>query len=409
MTSISTKKQDTRPILSWAWPDPLPPRQETVEPRPTTQSYCTFKDQLSVASYVRIHYYTMAESTKGNSDKFILVTGGAGYVGSHTVLELLQAGDYQPVVVDNLGNSSTESIRRVETLTGKKVDVHTFDLLDRVKLKELFMKYKFYAVIHFAGLKAVGESVRLPLRYYRINIEIALNLIETMEEFEVRNFIFSSSATVYGDPQYLPIDEKHPTGNCSNPYGKTKYFVEEILADYHKSNTDWNIVLLRYFNPVGAHKSGMIGEDPRGVPNNLMPFVSQVAVGTRPELLVFGSDYNTPDGTGVRDYIHIVDLALGHVATLRQIDSNCGLKVYNLGTGKGVSVMELADALGETVGKPIPRKIVGRREGDIATCYADPSLAERELQWKATRDLAQMCEDTWRWQSNNPQGYNSKE
>ena len=351
----------------------------------------------------------MAETTNGICDKFILVTGGAGYVGSHTVLELLQAGHYQPVVVDNLDNSSTESIRRVEKLTGKKVDVHTFDLLDRVKLKELFMKYKFHAVMHFAGLKSVGESVRLPLQYYRVNIEIALNLIEIMEEFKVRNFIFSSSATVYGDPQYLPIDEKHPTGDCSNPYGKTKYFVEEILADYHKSNTKWNIVLLRYFNPVGAHKSGMIGEDPRGIPSNLMPFVTQVAVGTRPELLVFGSDYNTPDGTGVRDYIHIVDLALGHVAALRQIERDCGLKVYNLGTGRGVSVLELADALGKTVGRPIPRKIVERREGDIATCYADPSLAERELQWKATRDLAQICEDAWRWQSNNPQGYNSKE
>ncbi len=351
----------------------------------------------------------MAETTNGICDKFILVTGGAGYVGSHTVLELLQAGHYQPVVVDNLDNSSTESIRRVEKLTGKKVDVHTFDLLDRVKLKELFMKYKFHTVMHFAGLKSVGESVRLPLHYYRVNIEIALNLIEIMEEFKVRNFIFSSSATVYGDPQYLPIDEKHPTGDCSNPYGKTKYFVEEILADYHNSNTKWNVVLLRYFNPVGAHKSGMIGEDPRGIPSNLMPFVTQVAVGTRPELLVFGSDYNTPDGTGVRDYIHIVDLALGHVAALRQIERDCGLKVYNLGTGRGVSVLELADALGKTVGRPIPRKIVERREGDIATCYADPSLAERELQWKATRDLAQICEDAWRWQSNNPQGYNSKE
>ncbi len=340
------------------------------------------------------------------NQKFILVTGGAGYVGSHTVLELIQAGEYQPVVVDNLGNASTESIRRVEKLTGKTVDVHVFDLLDRGKLRELFTKYQFHTVMHFAGLKAVGESVSQPLRYYRVNIDIALNLIETMEEFNVKNFIFSSSATVYGDPQYLPIDEKHPVGNCSNPYGKTKYFVEEILKDYHKSNTSWNIILLRYFNPVGSHESGKIGEDPQGVPNNLMPFISQVAVGTRSELMVFGSDYDTPDGTGVRDYIHIVDLALGHVAALRQIEISCGLKVYNLGSGQGVSVLELADALGRAVGKPIPRKIVGRREGDIAICYADPSLAEKELKWKATRDLAKICEDAWRWQSKNPQGYN---
>ena len=350
----------------------------------------------------------MADRQNGEAVRYVLVTGGAGYVGSHTVLELLLAGTYQPVIVDNLENSSIESIRRVEKLTGKKVDTHIFDLQDRNKLRELFQKYSFFAVMHFAGLKAVGESVRLPLRYYHVNIDIAINLIEAMQEFGVNNFIFSSSATVYGDPQYLPIDEKHPTGNCSNPYGKTKYFVEEILKDYHKANPDWNIVLLRYFNPVGAHESGMIGEDPRGIPNNLMPFISQVAVGTRPELLVFGNDYDTPDGTGVRDYIHIVDLALGHVAALRQIESKCGLKIYNLGTGRGVSVLEMADALEKTVGKPIPRRIVGRREGDIATCYADPGLAERELQWRATRDLSKMCEDTWRWQSSNPHGYNSQ-
>lgn len=326
-------------------------------------------------------------------------------MGSHTILELLQNGLYQPVVLDNLANSSLESIRRVEELTGKKVHVHTFDLLDREKLKELFTEYDFYAVIHFAGLKAVGESVQSPLRYYHVNIEIAINLLETMEEFGVKNFIFSSSATVYGDPQYLPIDENHPVGNCSNPYGKTKYFVEEILRDYHRSNTSWNIVMLRYFNPVGAHESGMIGEDPRGIPNNLMPFLLQVAIGTRSELLVFGNDYATSDGTGVRDYIHIVDLALGHVAALKQIEIECGLKTYNLGTGKGVSVLELADALGKAVGKHIPRRIVERREGDIATCYADPSLAEQELEWKATRDLAKICEDAWRWQSRNPNGY----
>lgn len=344
-----------------------------------------------------------------NGTKYILVTGGAGFVGSHTVLELLKTDTYQPVIIDNLENASSESVKRVEKLTGKKVDLHVFDLLDIEKLREVFAKYNFCAVMHFAGLKAVGESVQLPLRYYHVNIEIAVNLVEMMQEFGVKNFIFSSSATVYGDPKYLPIDEKHPVGNCSNPYGKTKYFVEEILKDFHKSSPDWNIILLRYFNPVGAHESGMIGEDPRGIPNNLMPFISQVAVGTRPELLVFGNDYDTPDGTGVRDYIHIVDLAQGHVAALTQIEKGCGLKVYNLGTGEGVSVLELAAALEKVIGKSIPRKIVDRRDGDIASCFADPTLAERELKWKATRDLSKICEDAWRWQSTNPHGYNNEQ
>lgn len=341
--------------------------------------------------------------------KLVLVTGGAGYIGSHVVLELLNTGRYQPVAVDNLENSSVESLKRIEKITGKKVDFYEYDILDREKLTEVFKKYRFFAVMHFAGLKAVGESVRIPARYYRVNIDIALNLIEVMKEFGVKNFIFSSSATVYGEPQYLPIDENHPVGNCSNPYGKSKYFVEEILKDVYEAEPDWNIILLRYFNPVGAHESGEIGEDPRGVPNNLMPYVSQVAVGARPELTVFGNDYNTRDGTGVRDYIHVVDLAQGHVAALAIIEQNCGLKIYNLGTGKGVSVLELVHAMEKAAGHKIPYKITGRRLGDITALSADPSLAEKELHWKAERGLEEFCADAWRWQSKNPRGYSASE
>lgn len=342
---------------------------------------------------------------KAKLTKYILVTGGAGYIGSHAVLELLNTDDYQPVVVDNLYNASEESIRRVEKITGKKVDFIKLDLLEADKVRELFQKYDFYAVMHFAGLKAVGESVQIPLMYYRTNIDIALNLLDIMKEFGVRNFIFSSSATVYGLPQYLPLDEKHPVGNCSNPYGKTKFFIEEMMKDVCKSESSWNMVALRYFNPVGAHKSGHIGEDPNGIPNNLMPFISQVAIGVREVLKVYGNDYDTPDGTGVRDYIHVVDLAQGHVAALTQVEQNCGFKVYNLGSGKGTSVLELHAAMEKATGKKIPYKIVGRREGDIATCYADPSLAERELKWKTTRTIAQGCEDAWCWQSQNPNGF----
>lgn len=338
--------------------------------------------------------------------KHILVTGGAGYIGSHTVVELLNTGRYQPVVIDNLYNSSIESVRRIRKMTGKEVDFYKVDLLDVDKLREVFRKYKFFAVMHFAGLKAVGESVQIPLRYYRVNVDIAINLIEVMEEFHVKNFIFSSSATVYGQPQKLPLDEDHPVGKCSNPYGKTKFFVEEILKDVCKANSGWNAILLRYFNPVGAHESGEIGEDPRGIPNNLMPFLSQVAIGARPALQVFGNDYDTKDGTGVRDYIHVVDLAQGHVAALTQIEQNCGLKVYNLGTGRGISVLELVAAMEKAAGRKIPWKVVERREGDIATCYADPSLAEKELKWKAIRSVDKFCEDAWRWQSRNPNGYN---
>lgn len=337
--------------------------------------------------------------------KYVLVTGGAGYVGSHTVLELLEVGGFQPVVVDNLTNASMESIKRVEKLTGKKIDFHSFDLLDKEKLKALFKQYQFYAVMHFAGLKAVGESMEKPLLYYKVNVGIAINLTEIMQEFGVKNLVFSSSATVYGQPQTLPVSEQHPIGNCSNPYGTTKYFVEEILRDVSKSDPSWNVILLRYFNPVGAHVSGDIGEDPCGVPNNLMPYILQVAIGKRPHLSVFGNDYDTPDGTGVRDYIHVVDLAQGHIAALKLFDGRCGLKTYNLGTGKGYSVLQLLKATEKAVGKKIPYKIADRRAGDVASCYADAELAWKELKWRAERGAEQFCEDAWRWQTKNPQGY----
>ena len=346
----------------------------------------------------------------GTGVKQILVTGGAGYVGSHTILELLGHGGYQPVVVDNLANASMEAVRRVEKLTGSKIDCHEFDLLDRDKLKALFKQYNFYAVIHFAGLKAVGESVEKPLLYYKVNLGIAMSLLETMQEFGVKNFIFSSSATVYGQPQYLPLDEKHPIGNCSNPYGTTKLFVEKILRDVSKADPSWNMVLLRYFNPVGAHKSGEIGEDPSGIPNNLMPYILQVAIGKRPYLSVFGNDYDTPDGTGVRDYIHVVDLAQGHVSALKLFErEQCGMKTYNLGSGKGYSVLQLLKAMEKAVGKEIPYKIVERRKGDVASCYSDASLACEELKWKAELGVEEFCEDSWRWQTKNPQGYNTEQ
>ena len=342
-----------------------------------------------------------------SAPKYVLVTGGSGYVGSHTVLELLEDGVYQPVVVDNLGNSSKESIRRVEKLTGKKVECHWFNLLDKEKLGELFKTYKFHSVIHFAGLKAVGESVQKPLLYYQVNLGIATNLLEVMQVYGVKNLMFSSSATVYGQPQTLPMSETHPVGNCSNPYGTTKFFVEEILKDVCKSDPSWNAVLLRYFNPVGAHVSGDIGEDPTGIPNNLMPYIMQVAIGKRPHLSIFGSDYETPDGTGVRDYIHVVDLAKGHVAALRlfEAEKGCGLRTYNLGTGKGYSVLELLRAVEKAIGREVPYQIVGRREGDVAECYADVELAWKDLGWRAEKDLEQFTQDSWRWQSKNPNGY----
>ncbi|MCB2180016.1 UDP-glucose 4-epimerase GalE [bacterium] len=333
----------------------------------------------------------------------ILVTGGAGYIGSHTSVELIQSG-FEIVILDNFSNSSELSIRRVEEITGKKIQFYEADLLDKEALKEVFERHQFSAVIHFAALKAVGESVKLPLRYYENNIIGTINLLETMKMFGVSNFVFSSSATVYGDPVQVPIKETFAT-NPTNPYGWTKLMTEQILRDVQLANPDWNVILLRYFNPVGAHSSGKIGEAPNGIPNNLMPYISQVAVGKLPELQVFGDDYPTDDGTGVRDYIHVVDLAKGHVSALEKLNENPGLEIYNLGTGKGYSVLELIHAFSKVIGRKIPYRVVGRRAGDIATCFADPEKANRELHWKAIYDIDQMCEDTWRWQSMNPEGF----
>lgn len=340
--------------------------------------------------------------------KYILVPGGAGYVGSHTVVEILNSGEYVAVVVDNLYNASKECIKRIEKLTGKEVIFHEIDLTQDPKssgLEELFVKYKFSAVINFAGLKAVGESMKIPLSYYQCNLTITFNLLNVMKKFGVKNFVFSSSACVYGDPKYNPIDESHPVGDCANTYGRTKYFIENILQDLQKAEVDWNIIILRYFNPVGAHSSGLIGEDPKGLPNNLMPFVSQVAVGKRAELSIFGQDYDTPDGTGVRDYIHVVDLAHGHVAALKKLETQCGLRIYNIGKGRGYSVLEVVNGMKKACGHDIPYKVVERREGDVPMSYADASLAEKELGWKATRGIEEICNDTWKWQQENPNGY----
>ena len=335
----------------------------------------------------------------------VLVTGGAGYIGSHTCLELLNRG-YQVTVVDNLSNSSWESLNRVEELTGKKVTFYQVDLLDQEALTEVFSgsEQKIDAVIHFAGKKAVGESVEKPLLYYHNNISGTLILCEVMAAQGVKNILFSSSATVYGDPASVPITEDFPL-SCTNPYGRTKLMVEEILRDLHIADAAWNVCLLRYFNPVGAHKSGRIGEDPNGIPNNLVPYITQVAVGKLAELSVFGNDYATPDGTGVRDYIHVVDLAVGHVQALDKLAQDPGVVVYNLGTGKGYSVLEMIRSFAEVSEKEIAYRIASRRPGDIAACYADPTKALRELGWQARYGLREMCEDSWRWQKNNPQGY----
>jgi len=335
----------------------------------------------------------------------ILVTGGAGYIGSHTCLELLEAG-YDVTVVDNLSNSSRKAIARVEELTGKRIDFHKVDLLDKEKLEDVFEKIqkKISAVIHFAGKKAVGESVEKPLLYYHNNITGTLVLCEVMSKYGVKNIIFSSSATVYGDPETVPITEDFPL-SCTNPYGRTKLMVEEILTDLNVADNDWSVCLLRYFNPVGAHKSGRIGEDPNGIPNNLVPYISQVAVGKLEILSVFGDDYDTPDGTGVRDYIHVVDLAKGHVRALDRVLKPTGVSVYNLGTGQGYSVLEMVRAFSKACGKEIPYKIVSRRAGDVAISCADPAKANQELGWKARFGIDEMCEDTWRWQSINPDGY----
>ena len=333
----------------------------------------------------------------------ILVTGGAGYIGSHTCLELLQAG-YEVIVVDNLSNSSEESLERVQRLTGKRLEFHKVDLLDREGLDAVFEKSHPDAVIHFAGLKAVGESVTIPLRYYHNNVTGTVILCEVMGSHNVKNIVFSSSATVYGDPHKVPITEDFPL-SPTNPYGRTKLIIEEILRDLHGSDEAWRVVLLRYFNPVGAHPSGVIGEDPHGIPNNLLPYIAQVAVGKLSELPVFGNDYPTNDGTGIRDYIHVVDLSIAHVSALARVFSDPGVVTYNLGTGQGYSVLEMVSAFEKASGKKIPYRIVGRRPGDIAACYADSSLAKVEMGWSARRGIDDMCADTWHWQSKNPNGY----
>jgi UDP-glucose 4-epimerase len=333
----------------------------------------------------------------------VLVTGGAGYIGSHTCIELLEAG-HQVVVVDNLVNSNEESLRRVGQICGQAVNFHRIDLLDRSSLEALFARESPDAVIHFAGLKAVGESVEQPLLYYQNNIDSTLVLCQVMAAQGVKNLVFSSSATVYGDPQVLPIAEDAPL-QATNPYGRTKLFIEHILKDLHLADPQWNITLLRYFNPVGAHSSGRIGEDPNGIPNNLMPYITQVAVGKLEELAVFGDDYPTSDGTCIRDYIHVVDLARGHLKALDRLVGVGGLNIYNLGTGRGSSVLEVLEAFGRALGRPIPHRLVGRRVGDAAAAYADASRAGHELGWEAVFDLDTMCADAWRWQQANPAGY----
>lgn len=333
----------------------------------------------------------------------ILVTGGAGYIGSHTCVELLEAG-YEIAVVDNLSNSCEESLKRVEKITGKPVKFYKEDLCDTEAVEKIFSSDSFDAVIHFAGLKAVGESVAIPLSYYENNIGSTLNLCKVMAKHGCKKLVFSSSATVYGNPHTVPITEDFPL-HCTNPYGRTKLIIEEILRDLYVSDNEWDIALLRYFNPVGAHKSGLIGEDPTGIPNNLMPYISQVAVGKRPYLNVFGNDYDTPDGTGVRDYIHVVDLAIGHLKALEKISSKSGVVTYNLGTGCGYSVLDMVKAFSKACGKEVAYKIAPRRAGDIAQCFADPKKAKEELGFEAVKTLEDMCNDTWRWQSGNPDGY----
>ncbi len=333
----------------------------------------------------------------------VLVTGGAGFIGSHTVVELLNAG-YEVVVIDNLSNSSAESLKRVEQITGKSVAFYQRDLRDRYSLGRIFKKHAFDWVIHFAGLKAVGESVLKPVEYYDNNLGTTVSLLDVMAEYEVKNLVFSSSATVYGDPEVLPITETCKVGGTTNPYGTSKLMQEQILKDVWTSDHAWNIALLRYFNPVGAHESGLIGEDPKGIPNNLMPYVAQVASGKLSKIGVFGNDYPTPDGTGVRDYIHVVDLAKGHVAAIRNL-TEPGVHIYNLGTGNGYSVLDMIHAFSKACGKALPYEIKPRRAGDIAACYASSEKAERELGWKAERNLEKMCRDQWNWQKNNPNGY----
>ncbi|RKD21953.1 UDP-glucose 4-epimerase [Caminicella sporogenes DSM 14501] len=333
----------------------------------------------------------------------ILITGGAGYIGSHTCVELLKVG-YDIVVVDNFFNSKPEVLKRIKEITGKEFKFYEVDILDREGLEKVFSKNNIEAVIHFAGLKAVGESVEIPLKYYHNNITGTIILCEVMQKYGVKKMVFSSSATVYGKPKSVPITEDFPLG-AINPYGRTKLMIEEILRDVYISDNDWSIVLLRYFNPIGAHESGRIGEDPNGIPNNLMPYITQVAVGKREKLNIFGNDYDTHDGTGVRDYIHVVDLAKGHLKALEKIMATKGIDAYNLGTGVGYSVLDIVKSFERVTGQKIPYIITERREGDIDKCYADPTKAYKELGWKAKKNIEDMCKDSWNWQKNNPDGY----
>ena len=333
----------------------------------------------------------------------ILITGGAGFIGSHAAVELLESG-YEIVIVDNLSNSQIQSISRVKELTGKTFPFYQTDLLDYEGLDKVFAENKITAVMHFAGLKAVGESVEKPLMYYHNNITGTLNLCGIMEKYDVKNFVFSSSATVYGDPEQVPIDESSPL-SATNPYGRTKLMIEEILQDLYVADSSWRIAILRYFNPIGAHVSGRIGENPTGIPNNLMPYITQVAIGKREELQVFGNDYDTPDGTGVRDYIHVVDLVKGHIKALQYLEENKGIETFNLGTGKGYSVLDLINNFSSATEKEIPYKLVDRRPGDIGVCYANPEKAKAKLGWTAEKDLQEMCQDSWKWQVENPNGF----
>ena len=342
-------------------------------------------------------------SLKGE-DMAILVTGGAGFIGSHTCVELLEKG-FEVVIVDDLSNASKEAVTRIEELSGKKVKFYRTDVANKDEMVQIFEKEEVEAVIHFAGFKAVGESVAKPLEYYENNIGGTLVLCQVMREQGVKNIVFSSSATVYGDPAQIPITEECPKGSPTNPYGWSKFMLEQILIDLHTADPEWNVVILRYFNPIGAHKSGRIGEDPKGIPNNLVPYIAQVAIGKLPSLNVFGNDYDTPDGTGVRDYIHVVDLAVGHVKAIEKFQENQGVLIYNLGTGVGYSVLEVLHAFEKACGKELPYKMQERRPGDIATCYSDATKAEKELKWKAERSIAQMCQDSWNWQTKNPDGY----
>ncbi|CAH0541175.1 UDP-glucose 4-epimerase GalE [Vibrio marisflavi] len=337
----------------------------------------------------------------------VLVTGGTGYIGSHTCVQMIEAG-MEPIIIDNLCNSNKEVLNRINELTGKSPVFYQGDIRDESFLDSVFSQHDIQSVIHFAGLKAVGESVSMPLEYYDNNVNGSLVLARSMKKAGVKSIVFSSSATVYGDPAVVPITEDSPTGATTNPYGRSKYMVEQCLSDFYQAESDWSITLLRYFNPVGAHPSGLMGEDPQGIPNNLMPFIAQVAVGRREFLSVFGNDYSTPDGTGVRDYIHVLDLADGHIAALNSVGEKAGLHIYNLGTGKGSSVLEMVNALSQACGREVPYQICERRPGDIAECWSSPAKAQQELGWKATRTLVDMTKDTWNWQSNNPTGYEQK-